>query len=212
MKGAVLIFGSNKIVRRNRVEEYLYDLDLFDKSKAPDILKIELGEEKSLGIAVSREITNFLTTKPFNGMNKAVVVFEAHKLTTQAQNALLKSLEEPQDYASIFLCTNAENELLDTVTSRCLRINLTTISYAEENIDDVENIFDKDIEYKMEWAEKTSKLDKAEMIDLLAQYIIQARHKGEYNNIPLILKLKNDFESTNLNIKLGLEWLALHLQ
>jgi DNA polymerase III delta prime subunit len=141
MSSSILIFGSNKKDR---------ELELFkniSNIQSPDVLVIEnIGDKKSIGIDQIREGIRFLQEKPFELKHKYVVIPKAERLTTEAQNSLLKVLEEPPIYAEIRLGTKSEQDLLETVISRCKRINLnikkapTSInSEKEKNKDAKEN-------------------------------------------------------------------------
>lgn len=82
----------------------------------PDVLLFE--EEVKFGIAQAKEIIQFFNLKPYQ-KSKAVVLISAESATPEAQNALLKTLEEPAKSSIIILGVGAEDQLLPTVTSRC---------------------------------------------------------------------------------------------
>ena len=71
----------------------------------PDLLTIE-SDTPNIGIESIRSIISFLSTSPFKSSNKVVMIPQAHRLTLAAQNALLKTLEEPPIYA-ILIQTNS---------------------------------------------------------------------------------------------------------
>jgi len=62
---------------------------------------------------------------------KVLIIDEAHRMTIGAQNALLKTLEEPQDNRYIILITHSEGQLLQTVQSRCLQMQFGTVETAQ---------------------------------------------------------------------------------
>lgn len=70
-------------------------------------------------ISEIRTIKNFLSQKPYNHLNKVVIVKDAHNLAAEAQNALLKILEEPGLNNYLILTTNQPYSLLPTIHSRC---------------------------------------------------------------------------------------------
>lgn len=74
----------------------------------------------SIGINDIRELKLFLNTKPLKSPHKTIVIHPADKLTLEAQNALLKTLEEPPAYVQLILVTQIPQKLLPTITSRCL--------------------------------------------------------------------------------------------
>ena len=81
-------------------------------------------ENGSIKIGQIRELGDFLAEKPFEAAHKAVVIFEADKMNTAAQNALLKPLEEPPENTVFMLLAGSDYGLLPTVISRCENIRL----------------------------------------------------------------------------------------
>jgi len=75
-------------------------------------------EEGSIGIGDIRSIGQFLSTRPLASSFKVVIVEQFHLATLQAQNAFLKTFEEPPSYAYIFLITPYIDRLLKTIVSR----------------------------------------------------------------------------------------------
>lgn len=71
-----------------------------------------------VGIDEARKIRHFLATRPVHSLYKVVIVSGAEHLTAEAQNALLKIMEEPPDYAQIFLITPQKEHIISTVRSR----------------------------------------------------------------------------------------------
>lgn len=86
----------------------------------PDFKLIEKAEKKSMiGIEqVTNEIEPWLALKPYRAKRRVVIIKDAHLLSLPAANALLKTLEEPPQYAVIILVAD-ENNLLETIISRC---------------------------------------------------------------------------------------------
>ena len=83
----------------------------------PDLLVI--GPDPTIGIQAVRSIGKFLQRKPYRLPLKTVVITEADKLTLEAQQALLKTLEEPPENSQIILLCPSETQLLPTIVSRC---------------------------------------------------------------------------------------------
>lgn len=91
----------------------------------PDI--IYLVHEKPNTISVDdirRQINQNITVKPYASPYKIYIVDEAEKMNPQAQNALLKTIEEPPAYAVILLLTTNADLFLPTILSRCICLNL----------------------------------------------------------------------------------------
>ena len=74
---------------------------------------------RSIGVDEVRELIQRVSIKPFEGGRHTVIIDDAEKLTAQAQNALLKTLETPPGGAVFFLLTTSPSQLLPTIVSRC---------------------------------------------------------------------------------------------
>jgi DNA polymerase III subunit delta' len=89
----------------------------------PDLVLVErLPGKKEIGIDAIRQLKHFLQLQAVSGARKIAVVEEAERLTVAAQNALLKTLEEPPGQVLIILVTPSTEALLPTVRSRCQRV------------------------------------------------------------------------------------------
>lgn len=94
----------------------------------PDIIYINHEKTNSIGIEDIREkLISDVSIKPYTGPYKIYIVDEAEKMTMQAQNALLKTIEEPPAYAVILLLVNNGSTLLPTIASRCVTLNLKPV-------------------------------------------------------------------------------------
>lgn len=99
-----------------------------DSGNQPDI-KYVLHEKASIGVDDIRDqINNDIGIKPYSSHYKIYIVDDGEKMTEQAQNALLKTLEEPPSYGIIILLVDNINQLLPTILSRCVTLNLKPIS------------------------------------------------------------------------------------
>ena len=85
-----------------------------------------LNGAEEYGIANIKDLLSKVGRKPFNSLAQSVVILEAQNLTLEAQNALLKTLEEPSASVEIILTSPTAEGLLSTIASRCLRQELTT--------------------------------------------------------------------------------------
>jgi DNA polymerase III subunit delta' len=88
----------------------------------PDVLVIEPGDNGSIKIDQVRELIDRAAYRPFEGRRRAVIVDDADALVPAAQNALLKTLEEPPSRSVFILVTARPDVLLPTVRSRCPRL------------------------------------------------------------------------------------------
>jgi DNA polymerase III subunit gamma/tau len=85
---------------------------------------IELDAASNRGIAEIRDLLDRAAYKPSVGRFKVFMIDEAHQLTKESFNALLKTLEEPPDYVKFILATTDPQKMPATVLSRCLQFNL----------------------------------------------------------------------------------------
>ena len=108
----------------------------------PDI--IHVGHEKPNLISVDDiriGINQTMQVRPYSGNYKIYIVDEAEKMNVQAQNALLKTIEEPPDYGVILLLTTNAASFLPTILSRCVRLDVKPLS--DEKV--VEKLMDRGI-------------------------------------------------------------------
>ncbi|HEU5379247.1 MAG TPA: DNA polymerase III subunit gamma/tau [Ktedonobacteraceae bacterium] len=89
---------------------------------------VEIDAASNRGIDSIRELRDKVMMPPSAGKYKVYILDEAHMLTTEASNALLKTLEEPPDYAIFVLATTDVHKMLPTVISRCERHDFKRIS------------------------------------------------------------------------------------
>ena len=89
----------------------------------------EFGNKgRSVGIDLVRLVIEALSKHPFEGRRSVVAIFEAHLATVEAQNALLKLLEEPPPSAAIVLVTEYPDRLLPTIRSRCHEVRFDPLA------------------------------------------------------------------------------------
>jgi DNA polymerase-3 subunit delta' len=87
-----------------------------------DVLVIEPGETGSIKVDQVRDAIDRAAYRPFEGRRRVVIVDEADAMLPEAQNALLKTLEEPPGASTFVLVTSRPDMLLPTVRSRCQRL------------------------------------------------------------------------------------------
>ena len=104
-------------------------LEMENLFNSPDYIEIK-PDGNSIKIAQIRKLQSDILVKPYKSY-KIYVIDEAQKMTVEAQNALLKTLEEPPKYAIIILITDNKESLLDTIKSRCEIIKFTPIPMRE---------------------------------------------------------------------------------
>ncbi|GAC1618377.1 MAG: DNA polymerase III subunit gamma/tau [Ktedonobacteraceae bacterium] len=89
---------------------------------------IEIDAASNRGIDSIRELREKVMVRPANGKYKIYILDEAHMLTTEAFNALLKTLEEPPEHAIFVMATTDVHKMLPTVLSRCQRFDFKRIT------------------------------------------------------------------------------------
>ena len=95
----------------------------------PDIIKVTHEKPATVGVEDIRNgVNNDVVVKQYSSKWKIYIINEAEKMTVQAQNALLKTLEEPPAYAVILLLTSNPEALLSTIQSRCVVLNMKPVS------------------------------------------------------------------------------------
>ncbi len=95
----------------------------------PDIIKVIHEKPNTISVDdIRSQINNDVVIKPYSSKYKVYIINEAEKMNTQAQNAILKTLEEPPEYAVIMLLTANINALLPTVLSRCVVLNMKPVA------------------------------------------------------------------------------------
>lgn len=107
----------------------------------PDLIYVTHEKPGSIGVDDVREqINDTIMIRPYSSYYKIYIVDEAEKMTVQAQNALLKTIEEPPSYAVIILITTNQEAFLPTILSRCVQMKLkplkdfTIKSYLTQNL------------------------------------------------------------------------------
>ena len=85
----------------------------------------------SFGVDDVREIIDEVNKKPFEGDKKVIIIHQGNKLTIQAQNALLKTIEEPPTEVYIIILCESLELILDTIKSRCEIYKLTPLTKDE---------------------------------------------------------------------------------
>lgn len=119
---AFVILGGNNSSRKEKIKE------LYHKLKPENILELDpdvqiFENQNSIGIEEVRELERILSLKPFAKPPK-IAIIQAELLTTEAQTALLKTLEEPPGETIFFLHAPNGNLLLPTILSRCQTVQL----------------------------------------------------------------------------------------
>lgn len=94
----------------------------------PDIIRLVHEKPNTIGVEdIRSQINNDMGIKPYKGPYKVYIISEGEKMTPQAQNALLKTLEEPPAYGVILILTTSVESMLPTILSRCVVLNMRPV-------------------------------------------------------------------------------------
>lgn len=174
----------------------------------PDVLYFAAGEK--MGIAEARKIKQHFSLKPYSAISRVVIMEDASSMTHEAQNALLKTLEEPPEEAMLILGAPSDANLLPTVLSRCEIIRLpspTNPVPSSHFSEDIEKLLNASIEERFEYIAKLK--DKKEFLNSLTSYF----HQKLPENLEFTKELLQAEEWTkqNVNIRGILEYLMLKM-
>lgn len=169
--------GQDKAKRKKKAleiatDEYQssqYDLDFLEPE----------SEKTTIPIEKIKELKRKAFLKPFNSPAKTIVIHEFEKTTLEAQNALLKLLEEPPDYTYIIITAPSTGSLLPTITSRCHILSVEKQEKLDQDkileiLKEIESLFNSRIGEKFVKAEELAK-DKEKAIEYLEEIIFALR-------------------------------------
>jgi len=99
-----------------------------ESGNQPDIIRVTHDKAGSIGAQeIQEQLCNDIQIRPYSSPYKIYIVDEAEKMTVQAQNALLKTIEEPPTYGIILLLTTNSDGFLPTILSRCVTLKLRPV-------------------------------------------------------------------------------------
>lgn len=175
----------------------------------PDV--IVLTPNPSIGIESIRELTSFLNSKPILSKHKIAYLIDAHLLTIPAQNALLKTLEEPPGNSHLFLITSQPFRLLPTILSRVQIVSTPVVSPLNE-IDQAN--FDKfttsDIASRFKLLE-TLNYDRSQWLNWLNSFELYIHSHLDLWSYYYVVSQAKKYLVANVTTKLVLDYLVLNL-
>lgn len=196
----------------------------------PDFIVTDPSSIK-YGINLIREINSRLSRKPYQLNKNIVLIHDAHELTTEAQNALLKTLEEPPSNSLVILNAKHQDNLLATITSRCEIFHIPESSdkfsqsqIKAETIQLLGQLNSQPLYERFKWAE--ANYQEKDILETLGDWLIYQRRlllqevmNPRHNHHRLYSLLKNLYEidrtirifNSNTNFRLALEILMLKL-
>ena len=99
------------------------------QGNAPDVIEIDAASNR--GINEMRELRENVRYQPARDRFKVFIIDEAHQITNEAFNALLKTLEEPPEWAVFILCTTESHKIPTTIASRCQQFSFRSVEFAD---------------------------------------------------------------------------------
>lgn len=185
----------------------------------PDLLYFP--KDSKLGMEQARQIREFFSLKPYSGKGRAVVLEDAPSLTTEAQNALLKTLEEPPEEAILLLGASSDANFLPTILSRCEIVIIPTVStkptpgvkYVDTFGKDIEQLLNQDIGSRFEYIEKLKdKRAREDFLHAIVNYfhntLVSHPSSGNVNFLKELITAE-EWAEANVNIRGILEYLML---
>ena len=103
----------------------------FDGNNHPDFMPLDSEDGKNIKIAQVRALQESISEKPIISDKKVYIINNSDLMTVEAQNCLLKTLEEPPEYAIIILVLSNENKLLSTIKSRCTKVSFHRLTESD---------------------------------------------------------------------------------
>ncbi|MBI2421017.1 MAG: hypothetical protein HYV38_02960 [Candidatus Levybacteria bacterium] len=201
------------------------------KEKSSEILeKRKVGKwdtslfefEKSIGIEDFRKIKENIFLKPIKSPEKAIILDVFNGITLEAQQSMLKILEEPPQNTIIILLAESKNPFLPTVISRCQIIEIPSESLSDGNVEKIlDELFSSDVGEKFYLAQKLSE-DREKAIAWIESALFEIRKKmlnqKKNSDLKKNSKLLREFiethrllKNTNVNSRLTLENLFLNI-
>ena len=166
----------------------------FDANSNPDF-SIIVPDGKSIKIEQIRNLQAKIVEKPISSSKKVYIIDDADTMTEESQNCLLKTLEEPPEYAMIILIASNENRMLQTIKSRCVIIRFEDLT--NEEISQILHTNDQDIIRLCEGsvAKADTISEKREMfaqLKIIADYLSKNSLIDVLNNSDLLYSSKDD--------------------
>lgn len=160
----------------------------FNSNNNPDFFIIE-PDGNSIKVDQIRQIQKSMMEKPIVSNKKVYIINDCHTMTKEAQNCMLKTLEEPQEYIVIILIASNENNILPTVKSRCTKMYFKELN-EEEIIRYIKQKYNQsNIDKNMiklcggSIAKADFVVRKAEVLNRVKDFIIQIKNYNKLNFI-----------------------------
>lgn len=152
---------------------------MFNDDNHSDFYEINKESSESIKIDEIRQMQEKVIEKPITSKKKVYIINNAENMTVEAQNCLLKTIEEPPEFVTMILVVGNENSILTTIKSRCTRI-----SFTEEDKKDFTN--EQESRY-IELEKVFGNINNYLSIDLLNKYDVLYKDKDNaFENLEFI--------------------------
>ena len=182
----------------------------------PDVIWVTHEKLNSIGVDDIREqINDTIQIKPYSSAYKIYLVDEAEKMTVQAQNALLKTIEEPPAYAVLVLITTNPEVFLPTILSRCIQLKLRPLkdSVVSDYLTEKMGVSDGQADIYAAFARgnlgKAIHLASSEEFALLYREVLTLLKNIKDMDIPMLLDYIRKLQEDNLDLYECLDFMQL---
>ncbi len=182
----------------------------------PDLIRVTHEKPGSIGVDdVRRQINDTIQIRPYSSSHKIYIVDEAEKMTVQAQNALLKTIEEPPAYAVILLLTTNAEAFLPTILSRCVQLKLKPLPDAavKEYLTGTMEVSQSQAEIYAAFARgnlgKAIHLASSEDFKLMYDEILGLLKNLKKSDISQLLEYIRSMKDHNLNVRDCLDFMQM---
>jgi hypothetical protein len=211
-----LLLGSSEISLEERASEICaaQHISPFDKT----IVK----REKSIGIEDIRNLQQDLILTPLKSLTKAAIIYKADTMTIDAQNAFLKTLEEPPPHTIILLLGKSKESFLPTVLSRCTIIQLHDTIATQQDTPNISSSFlnqyaDMSLGEKLKQAESIAKTKETAVSWVyeaqlrLRENLLKTPNHSTAHILRHLSRTYSLLKNTNANTRVVIEHLFLSL-
>lgn len=182
----------------------------------PDLIHVTHEKPGSIGVDdIRSQINDTIPVRPYSSEYKIYIVDEAEKMTIQAQNALLKTIEEPPPYAVIFLLTTNQEAFLPTILSRCVQLKLKPLrdSVVKDYLTETMRISEADAEIYAAFARgnlgRAIQLASSEQFRAMYMQLLQLMKNIHTLDISMLLEEIRRIKEGNLDIYECLDFMQL---
>ncbi len=203
---ARLLISPSIETRIKEIEKILKDAGI--SNPHPDLLYFP--SDSKLGIEQARKMKEHFSLKPYQSKGRLAVLEDGSSLTSEAQNALLKTLEELPAEALIIIGAASDAAFLSTVLSRCQIVRLKSLYQTTEKSDsDIQQLLSSNIEERFDYIERLK--NKKEFLHTLTAYFRASHLEGglAWHLFLKELLQAEGWAAANVNIRAILEYLML---